>query len=357
MWNTIEYSKNMLSEIIDMTIENYGENNDISKKEFIEHEYFENPEGDAYIKLAYDNTNNVLAGQYVVIPMKIKINKNEYPVILSLNTLTREQYRGQKIFITLAEDVYKECSVKGYMFCYGAPNPNSHKIFIKRLGFNGIGIMPLYLKIIHPSLLVKQKCTSSILSVLSKPLDIFCHKMRMSKKTNISIISINKENLYLIDDYWRRINNKYPIMGVRTADFFQWRYLDMPNREYYIWAACENDIVVGYIIGRITDVSHIQCGMIVDFLVTPNRQDIAKSLLCKAQKEFYTKEVSLMGCLMQKHFEEAKWLRKTGFFKCPKFMEPQPFPIILRKLDKENNIEELNNFKNWFFTMGDYDVI
>ena len=40
--------------------------------------------------------------------MKMKIISTEYPVILSLNTLTREAYRGQKIFTALAEEVYDE---------------------------------------------------------------------------------------------------------------------------------------------------------------------------------------------------------------------------------------------------------
>lgn len=100
MWKSIEYSKEKLNEIIEMTVEYYGEDNDISQKAFLEHEYFENGAGKAFIKLAYDEENQKLAGQYIVIPMKMKIMSTEYPVILSLNTLTREAYRGQKIFTT-----------------------------------------------------------------------------------------------------------------------------------------------------------------------------------------------------------------------------------------------------------------
>ena len=57
------------------------------------------------------------------------------------------------------------------------------------------------------------------------------------------------------------------------------------------------------------------------------------------------------------NFEEAEILRKAGYFVCPKFLEPQPFPVILRTFNKQVKELGIYNFKNWFFTMGDYDAI
>ena len=62
---------------------------------------------------------------------------------------------------------------------------------------------------------------------------------------------------------------------------------------------------------------------------------------------------------MQNNKEEAELLRKHGFFRCPHFLLPQPFPIIYRKfisLEDEDDLT-VEDFSNWFFTMGDYDVI
>lgn len=354
MWKSINYSDNMLTEMLEMTVENYGKDNDISKKDFIQHEYFKNPCGKAYIKLAYDQENNVLAGQYIVLPMKIKIIDQQHPVILSLNTLTRENYRGQKIFAALAEETYKECGALGYKFCYGAPNPNSYPGFLKRLSFRNIGTMPLYLKIIHPSLLVKQKLNNSFLSLLAAPFNLVFKPQRTADLK--SIISINKDNVNLIDTFWEQIQNKYQIIGVRNSDYLNWRYLCMPEREYQIFAFYEEQKMKGYLVGRKTEVAGMQCGMIVDFLVEKGRNDIASALLTFIQKKYYAEGIGLMGCLMQRHFEEAKSLKKSGFFICPKFMEPQPFPIIYRNLNKLDNIADID-FQNWFFTMGDYDVI
>ena len=129
----------------------------------------------------------------------------------------------------------------------------------------------------------------------------------------------------------------------------------MPLRFYKIYAFIQNGEALGYIVTRITEVANMRCGMIVDFLFEKTKISEGTCLLQHVVKQFKTEGVSLMGCLMQEHFEEAVCLRKTGFFKCPKKLEPQPFPIIFRKF--KNVPGETENFYNWFFTMGDYDVI
>lgn len=355
MWESITYTTDKLQEMLEMTEEYYGADNDISKRKFIEHEYFANTAGNACIKLAYDSEKKILAGQYVVIPVKIKTNSGIYPAILSLNTLTRTQYRGQKIFVTLADEVYAECRKKGYKFCYGAPNPNSHPGFIKRLGFQDIGVMPLYLKLIHPSDLTREKLHSSFLELLARPFNLFFRPGKTASSVNV--VKVSAENIGLFDRFWQVIQNKYSIMEVRDAEYIMWRYINMPYREYEIAMAMEEGKPKGYIIGRITKVAGMTCGMILDFLVEKDRKDIAAALLGYMEQLFYQKKVGIVGCLMQKHFEEAQYLKKAGFFICPKKLEPQPFPVIYKALNPIGDEEVLPDFSQWFFTMGDYDAI
>ena len=48
MWKSIEYSKEKLNEIIEMTVEYYGKDNDISQKAFLEHEHSDENENYVY---------------------------------------------------------------------------------------------------------------------------------------------------------------------------------------------------------------------------------------------------------------------------------------------------------------------
>lgn len=355
MWKSINYSCGKLQEMLAMTTEYYGKDNDIAKEEFIQHEYFRNHAGDAVIKLAYDEEKDVLAGQYVVIPVKIKVGNEICQAILSLNTLTKEAYRGQKIFTSLAEEVYQECKEKGYKFCYGAPNPNSHPGFLKKLKFKDAIIMPLFLKIVHPSVLVREKMNSRFLESMTKPFNAFFYPTKTKNEREVE--TINRRNVFYFDMFWEDNKNKYHTMGVRDAEYMKWRYIDMPFREYEIKMVIENGKPKGYIVGRITEVADMKCGMIVDFMVEKNREDIGKLLISNMEQFFYKKGAGLLGSLMQKQCEEAGYLHKAGFFVCPKRLEPQPFPIIYRELNDESGLETIPDFSQWFFTMGDYDVI
>lgn len=71
--------------------------NNICDKSLLERQYFENPAGDALIELAADKKIGVLAGQYVVNPAQFRAFDGEVNCVLSLNALTHEAYRRQKV--------------------------------------------------------------------------------------------------------------------------------------------------------------------------------------------------------------------------------------------------------------------
>lgn len=81
--------------------------------------------------------------------------------------------------------MYDECRKDGFKFCYGAPNPNSHPGFIIRLGFQDIGVMPLYLKLIYPSALTEEKFHSSILAMLARPFNLMFYPSKVSASADI----------------------------------------------------------------------------------------------------------------------------------------------------------------------------
>lgn len=352
MWITRLYDDNILQEMLEMTEEHYGKA-EVSAPDFIKHQYFKNPAGSALIKLAYDNDAQKLAGQYVTIPMLACINGKNVKCILSLNTLTRREYRGQKIFTSLAANMFDECENSEIQFCYGAPNQNSYHGFVSKLGFTDIGRVPLYVKILRPSKLIYAKTKVHVLSSLASLLDPL---FRVKKKNcNYTIVPITSDNQNLFDTFWESIKTKYQLIFVRNSNYIQWRYLHMPQKKYQLFMALQENVPVGYIVGRITDVNGMKCGMITDFLVEKGNRKAGLELLNVMLTYFYENSVELAGSLMQKNSEEKSILTSYGFFKCPRFLEPQPFPIILRTFSENN--DNIHDFSNWFFTMGDYDAI
>lgn len=357
MWRAIRYAPEHLPEILQMTREHYGSENDIANREFIIHQYSENPAGDALIDLAWDEENQKLAGQYVVWPMRFRVFGADTPCVNSLNTLTREAYRGQGIFTGLAKITYDRAAREGKAFCYGIPNPNSYPGFMKKLDFTDLGRVPLYLRPLRPSAMVCEFLHSDPLSVTARPFD-YCFSVYPVKKiSGLEVVRLTKGNLELADQFWQKVKNKYPIMNIRDSAFFKFRYLDMPKRTYFPYFLIQNGTPVAFVTGRIMEVAGMQCGMLADFLFAQGCAKQAGVLLRFILRLMQNQGASLAGSLMLSHTEEAALLRKNAFFRCPQKLEPQPFPLILRVFDDRLKDKGIFDLRNWFFCMGDYDVI
>lgn len=357
MWKPIPYKEEYLKQIIEMTKEYYGEENDIANEDYISYEYFKNTNGNALMRIALDEEKNIVAGQYVAIPMKMKVNEKNIDCLMSVNTLTKSEYRGQKIFTGLADLVFNEGENKGYEFVYGMPNQNSYPGFVKKLNFNDIGAIPLYLKPISPSNMVRDFMKSKMLSVLAKPFNILFNVKKPAQEKKLKLVKLDNNSLELADKFWEKVKDEYPIMIERTSQYLKFRYLDIPRRKYECYYILENDVPVAFAVGRVMDVANMKCGMLADFIYLKGHEKAAKNLLKHMNYTLKANGADLLGCMIQSHHKEANLIKKNGYFKCPKFMEPQPFLLILRTFNQDLKNEGIYDIKNWFFTMGDYDVV
>lgn len=358
MWKAIEYSAEHFDEMVEMAREQYGEENDIANADFLQHQYFENPAGNALLELAWDEENGTLAGQYVAWPMRYLINGiSSVRCMHALNILTREKYRGQGIFPGLAERVYTHAEQEGILFCYGTPNPNSFSGYVNKQSFHQICAMPLYLRPIQPAKMVREFTGSSLLGAMASPSNLLFRVKRPTGQSEYQVVQLTHENLELVDTFWRSVAGKYPIMNIRDQQFVSFRYLDMPRRTYHPFFILKNGVPVAWAVGRVMEVAGMQCGMLADFLFVDGEQDAADLLISYMLWHLKENGASVAGSLMLQHTQEAKLLKKKGFFRCPKKMEPQPFPLIIRAFDKKFEEKGILQAENWFFTMGDYDVI
>jgi len=364
MWTAVKYLPENLLETIEMTSEYYGDSW-ISNSDFLKWQYETNPAGPAVIQLARDVETNQLAGQNVVIPMRFKTTDKPINGTLCLNILTREAYCGQGIFTGLAEPVYKDCVEQGLEFCYAFPNPNSYPGFIRKLGFTDIGSVPLLLRPLNPKALVQKKL-GSLLAPLALPFHLL-FGINDRSDTRYEVYPLTESNLSEFNVFWTKIQHKYPLMGIRDADYIRWRYFDIPLRDYQIYGVREKSgsTLLGYIVGRCTEVAEMDSGMIVDFLVDPSHPAAGSVLVNRLLRFFVDQKMELAGSLMLPHTEEFGFLKANSFFTCPKFLEPQPFRVIYRRFSSlkgdpkegEKNDDPFLQLNQWFLTMGDYDVI
>ncbi|KUO72781.1 MAG: hypothetical protein APF81_00735 [Desulfosporosinus sp. BRH_c37] len=358
MWKMVNYLPENLQETIEMTREYYGESW-ISDTGYLKWQYEANPAGPAMIQLARDSETNQLVGQYAVIPLRFRAFAKTVNGILSLNTFTRQSYTGQGIFTGLAKAVYQTCAGQESEFCYGFPNPNSFPGFIKNLGFTHLGCVPLLLRPLNTKALVTRRF-GPLLGSLSFPFQPL-FKVKDRSDDRYEVYPLTSFNLSAMNTFWTKVQDRYPIMGIRNADYIRWRYFENPYRDYQLYGIHRKNCseLIGYIVGRCTEVEGMPSGMIVDFLVDPSVPDAGNFLLNRLLRFFVDNNMDLAGSLMLPQTEESRILKAHGFFTCPKALEPQPFSVIYRRLSPlvNGNQDQFLQLKHWFLTMGDYDAI
>lgn len=111
--------------------------------DYLKWQYVENPAGQVVGFNAYKN--GVLAAHYETVPVYMNINGEKTLGLLSKDTATHPDHRGNRLFTILAEHTYQYAAENGYRFVIGVANAQSTHGFIKNLNFNLIG--PLDFKI------------------------------------------------------------------------------------------------------------------------------------------------------------------------------------------------------------------
>lgn len=76
-----------------------------------------------------------LVAHYVCIPISVALGGEYIEALLSLNTATAPDYRGQGLFAQLAELTYQEGQKRGFRLVVGVANAQSTPGFLKKLGF------------------------------------------------------------------------------------------------------------------------------------------------------------------------------------------------------------------------------
>jgi predicted N-acetyltransferase YhbS len=332
--------------------------------EYIDWQLNKNPAGQAQVAVAKETTTDKILGVVWFMPLRVQIENEIVPGSQSLYALVLPDYRRQGILSGMAPICHERLRQQGVKFSYGFPNPNSYHPYVKRFGWVDIGDAYLYLRPLNVKRLIAQRLGHGFFqwslgtAGQAAKETIFRPKSLRNIINQFSISEVHTLDP-LLNDFWQRVKGKYPVMLVRDTTFLDWRYTQIPNRSYIFIAAKHRSSIVAYIVLRKVIIEGIHCGMVVDFLVEPTSEgrQAGRALLQKALYRFELEDLDLAGCLMLPGVEETKLLVNQGFVKCPTWLLPQPFPILLQVDEDAPKKHLLNDLSSWFLTMGDYDAV
>lgn len=116
---------------------------------YVRWKFDDNPDGKPFIAVADDSGR--IVGQYALWPTKLRLDRSVIAGAQSLDTMTHPDYRGQGMFVRLAEACMDYAAREGIEALYGFPNENSFPGFVRRLDWDHTGNTSIWVRPIHPS--------------------------------------------------------------------------------------------------------------------------------------------------------------------------------------------------------------
>ncbi|WP_052375533.1 GNAT family N-acetyltransferase [Chondromyces apiculatus] len=202
----------------------YGQSSDA----YVDWLYGANPAGPPFCHLAMDG--EVIAGQYVVIPIDMVAGGQSFKAALSLDTFTHEDYRRQGIFAGLGEAVLQEAGAAGCRFTIGFPNEKSHHGLTKNLRFEepfGVYLLvrPLPHAVLGPGLARR----------LPRPAGA------LARLAGWRVEAVGAVDAAWVDRLWALRRPVTPIGLEKTGAWFQWRFEENPRASYRYLVASRSD--------------------------------------------------------------------------------------------------------------------
>lgn len=330
------------------------------RAEFVEWQYRQNPAGPARIKLARDRATGMLAGQFVVIPLRVRFGDRVVVAGQALNVLTHPAYRRQGIFAGLAEAALARCRVDGLAFTLGFPNPPAYEGYMRRLGFVDLGTLPLLIRPLRPNRLVRRRLpvapAADLLAWLWRAcVDIVACEGTPPGEITIERITRFPEGVNVLD---KAAGARFRVLGVRDAAYLNWRFCAKPSGQYDCRLARDGDRILAYAVGALYTDGGARRGRIVDALSDGSALGLAglERLVAQIVDDQRGAGAELATTSVPHRAAEARAFRRAGFFPYPKRLFPNGWVVIVRAHSDAIPERDLYRLENWYLTFADADT-
>lgn len=316
--------------------------------------YMDNPGNSIWIGIAAHD--NEIVGQQALIPFKIKVNTKVVTGFQAINALTHPDYRGQGIYKKVMKEVIAEASNDGASFGFTFPNDNSYPIAVKKLNWIDIAPKRKLVKVLNWDNVLKTRISNKfffkVCTIISKIFDntIFkISKVRVGRGLSITKVSCFDER---INEFWARVYNQFPIMVVKSKDYLNWRYANVPDVNYSIYIAEEDGMIYGYIVVGYEQSENKNNAVIYDLMA--ESKEIAHFLISSVTDYCRRDGVSHICWIGIANKSYLGAFRKSGFFNQPFLKEGR----VIAYLNGLNISKEfISNSQNWLVQEGDSDQL
>jgi GNAT superfamily N-acetyltransferase len=319
------------------------------------------PAGPAMGVLAREETTGRLVGQLVAIPIRMRLSGRVRIASLALDPVIDPAYQRRGVLAGLLDDVIALSAEEGVAYTYGLPSQASYWPVMEKAGFRNIGPVPLLLRPLNPERLATKTAhghpPAKAASIARRVWRTTAPRVRPEALPGLEIAEVDYFDASF-EVFWERVQHQFPVMVVRDPTYLNWRFVDVPGREYTAFAARSEGEIRGFTVLRVAPLGQFSAGLIAELVVESSAEGRAagRLLIDRAYSHFRGQDLDLLASLALRHTDEFRLLRSMGFWVCPKFLEPRPFRLLVRFHEAEGAASRsAYDLNSWFLTMGDYD--
>jgi ribosomal protein S18 acetylase RimI-like enzyme len=294
-----------------------------------------------------------------MVPIGVRLSGESVTAALTLKPLIDPEFEGQGIPLDLLRKLDALAAEEKIAFSYAFPDDTSFPALVNQGGFKEVAALSLLIRPLHPERLAMKTTGSRVLARTASIARVVWRTPPSVRQKEVPGLAIDEVKDF--DEpfavFWRRVQNRAPLIVVRDSAYLNWRYVNAPEREFAAFAARSEGKVRAISVLRAAPLGRFSAGFIVDLVVEASGEGRAagRLLIDHAGAYFHDRDLDLLATLSLRHTDEFRLFRASGFWMPPRFMEPHPLHFVVRShADEANAAYDLHN---WFLTLGDSDVV
>jgi hypothetical protein len=339
----------------------YGPTDILVTPEDFDWRYAQNPAGQAIISVVRDCDSGSILGFIWVVPLRIRVKGQDRLAATGTNLVIHPEYRSTFGYTKL---------MRRFEQVFGDNDIPLHFSFVSEEAYQRlqernsqtVSTVPLLVRSLDFKSLAQtyftRKWQRFIIGWAGQLVSPFFFRQRpVASSEEITVQAVDQFDEGL-DEFWRKVQNKYPVMVIRDRAFLSWRFAQVSGRHYHILVAQARDRMLGYAVLRCATIRGVKTGLIMDLLVTDDvlGETAGARLMAEAEAYFRAQEMSLGLGLVAPFAAEYRVLRRAGYQHLPQALAPRAFRFAFFVHNtREGDFISLSA-RDWFITMADYEA-
>jgi hypothetical protein len=218
-----------------------------------EWKYRDNPDGPAIGRVAIDAEGRVV-GSYSYVPRRFLRDGQPVALMQASDAMTLPEWQGRGIFTGLDDVVAQAAGAAGYPLCFAYSGRLSLKGFLRN-GWQLIGHAPLWRRSFQSRRALLRKGRVGPLLLPAAPVLDLVAGLRDRARLALPGGEAGLQRLARFDErvdrLFQRCAPRTGLVGVRSAAWLNWRYVDTPGRRQECWGLLRGDELLGYVVAEL----------------------------------------------------------------------------------------------------------